>query len=136
MTLVTAKTFDNAMEAHLLKTKLESEGIRCFLFDEHLINMNPLYSVAVGGVKLKIAAADQERTLQLLKELEAGDTLDENGEVLKCPECDSTRLYLNFKSMKGTKGIISAITSFLFMVFPLYYKTVHKCKDCGAEFRD
>ncbi|QEC51563.1 putative signal transducing protein [Anseongella ginsenosidimutans] len=123
------------MEAHLLKSRLESEGIPCFLFDEHLVNMNPLYSVAVGGIKLKIQEADKEKTLEILREIEGGHNLDENGEILKCPECDSARLYLNFKSMKGTKGFLSAITSFLFMVFPVYFKTVHKCKDCGAEFR-
>lgn len=32
--MVTLKTFDNLVDAHLLKTKLESEGVTCFLFDE------------------------------------------------------------------------------------------------------
>jgi len=45
MKLVTLKTFDNSIEAHLLKVKLESEGIRCFIFDENIVSMNPILTL-------------------------------------------------------------------------------------------
>lgn len=135
MKFLTVRTFDSAVEAHLLKTKLESEGIPCVLFDEHLVNMNPLYSVAVGGIKLKIRESDWEKAAVILEEIEEQPWRDEKEDAIKCPRCGSEELYANFKSMKGIKGILTAIVSFLLAVFPFYYKTVYKCKNCGAEFR-
>lgn len=136
MKFLTVRTFDTAAEAHLLKTKLESEEIPCILFDEHLVNLNPLYSVAVGGIKLKVRESDWERANDLLAEIEKQPWRDEEEEAVKCPHCGSAELYAHFKSMKGIKGVLTAIVSFLLAVFPFYYKTVYKCKNCGAEFRN
>lgn len=61
MSFITIRTFDRAIDAHLLKSKLESEGIECFLFDEHVISINPLYGIATGGIKLCVMAEDAER---------------------------------------------------------------------------
>lgn len=54
MELITLKTFDNSIEAHLMKSKLKSENIVCFLFDENIVGLNPVYNIAVGGIKLKV----------------------------------------------------------------------------------
>ena len=61
--MITLKTFDNSIDAHLLKTKLESEGISCVLFDENIVSLDPLYNMAVGGIKLRIAENDQEKAI-------------------------------------------------------------------------
>ncbi|PTM03401.1 MAG: hypothetical protein DA405_10495 [Bacteroidetes bacterium] len=53
MELVTLKTFDNLVEAHLIKSKLESDDLPCFLFDENIMALNPLYNLTVDGIKLK-----------------------------------------------------------------------------------
>lgn len=135
MEIVTLKVFDNPMEAHLLKTKLESEGIRCFLQDENIVSLNPLYNYAVGGIKLNIRFADLEMANQIIQEIENAPSLDDHDQEIRCPECGSTDLYTNFKSMKGTKGLFSAIVSFLMGVFPVYYKNVYKCKNCENEFK-
>lgn len=54
MELIAIYTFENSVEAHLLKSKLESEDIPCFLFDENISTVMPLYSLATGGIKLKV----------------------------------------------------------------------------------
>ena len=135
MELVTIKTLDNSIEAHIMKSKLESEKIMCFLFDEHIVGLNPLYDVAVGGIKLKINKSDLDKATEIVEETLNSSLTNDKGEVVKCPNCESEDIYSGFKSMKGTKGILSAIVSFLFMVFPIYYKTVYKCKICGNEFK-
>lgn len=134
MNFTTIKVFDNPIEAHLLKSKLESEGIPCFLQDENIVALNPLYNYAVGGIKLNIPTTDLALAQQILSEIEHAPNLDEKEEIICCPKCGSTNLYTNFKSMKGFKGIISAIVAFFMTVFPVYYKSVHKCKNCGTEF--
>ncbi|SEL50845.1 Putative signal transducing protein [Olivibacter domesticus] len=135
MEMVTLKVFDNAMEAHLLRTKLESEGIHSFLQDENIVSLNPLYNYAVGGIKLNIQLADAERAKQIIQEIENTPILDDYDQQISCPQCGSTDLYTNFKSMKGTKGMFSAVISFLMGVFPIYYKNVYKCKNCEKEFK-
>ena len=47
----TLKIFENPIDAHLLKTKLESEGIDCYLIDENTVSVMPLYNITVGGIK-------------------------------------------------------------------------------------
>ncbi|MEM6842230.1 MAG: DUF2007 domain-containing protein [Bacteroidota bacterium] len=135
MELVTIKTFDNPIDAHLVKTKLESERIACVLFDENIVGLNPLYNITVGGIKLRVNKADVERAVKIVEQADNAVLINEQGEVINCPRCKSDRIYSGFKSMKGTKGVLSAIVSFLFLVFPIYYKTVYKCKSCGNEFK-
>ncbi|GHE67721.1 putative signal transducing protein [Roseivirga thermotolerans] len=135
MELITIKTFDNSIEAHMVKSKLESENIICFLFDENIVGLNPLYNVTVGGIKLKISKSDIEKATEVIEEIEKSALTNDQDETIKCAKCESEDIYSAFKSMKGTKGVLSAIISFLFMVFPIYYKTVYKCKKCGNEFK-
>jgi hypothetical protein len=51
--IVTIETYDSVAKAHLAKSKLEAFGIECFLADENIIGLNPLYNQALGGIKLK-----------------------------------------------------------------------------------
>lgn len=135
MNLITIKTFDNPIDAHLLRTRIESEGVNCFLFDENIVGLNPLYNVMVGGIKLKIKEDDVDRVKAILIEIENSPITDDKNIAITCPNCESKEIIPGFKSMKGTKGLFSAIISFLFMVFPIYYATVYRCKNCGAEFK-
>ncbi len=134
MKLETIKTFDNPINAHILKTRLESEGIECYLFDENISTLNPLFNISVGGIKLNIKNTDRDKAQAIIQEIEGNDLLDEEDHTIYCPKCNSKHLYAGFKSMKDFKGIMSAIIAFVFMVFPIYFKTVYRCKDCGFEF--
>ena len=134
MGLTTIRTFDNAPEAHVFRIKLENSGINSYIFDEETITLDPLMTVALGGIKLKVDKTDFDKALNIISEIENSPLTNENNEILKCPKCDSSELYTGFKSMKGTKGIISTLISFLFWVYPLSVKNVYKCKNCGNEF--
>lgn len=136
MKLVTIKTFDNPIEAHLIRSKLESKNITCYLFDENIVGLNPLYNISVGGIKLKIKNSDAEKANKIIQETDSINLTDDQDEIIKCPKCQSQNLYSNFKSMKGIKGTLSAIFSFIFLVFPIYFKTVYKCKACEYEFEE
>lgn len=134
MGLVTFKTFDNAMDAHILKIKLESEDITCFLFDENIVSVNPLYSNLVGGIKLKINEEDVPHAKNIVLELEETPYTTDDERIIACPKCESIRIESGHKSMKSVGAVISAIISLLLVVFPLYRKNVYKCLDCGNEF--
>lgn len=134
MGLITFKTFDNSIDAHILKIKLESEGITCFLFDEHMVSVNPLYSQLIGGIKLKINEEDLIHAKNIVLELEQTPYTTEDEQVIACPKCQSVRIESGYRSMRSVGAVISAIVSFLLVVFPLYRKSVYKCLDCGNEF--
>ncbi|MES2617142.1 MAG: DUF2007 domain-containing protein [Bacteroidota bacterium] len=73
MELITLKTFNSIIEAHVLKSKLESEDIHCFLKDETMMGINPLFNISLGGVKLMINKEDSEKALEILKQIESSE---------------------------------------------------------------
>ncbi len=69
MNFVTVATFSNAFNAHVLKGRLDSEGIPCFIKDEHTVAMNPFYNGALGGIKLQVRQEDEIEARRLLAEM-------------------------------------------------------------------
>jgi DNA-directed RNA polymerase subunit RPC12/RpoP len=134
MQLITLKSFDTAIEARIIQNRLESEGIICHIFDENLVTLNPLLNFAVGGIRLQVNLEDAERAQSILSEIEGTALTDEQNNVIACPNCQSTELYTDFKSMKDAKGVLAMIAAFVFSVFPMYSKSVYKCKSCATEF--
>lgn len=68
-TFVTVLTVQYPQQLWIIKGKLESEGIECFVKDELTVQSYNLYSNAVGGVKLQVQQKDVESAVELLKEL-------------------------------------------------------------------
>lgn len=132
--LITLKTFDNFVDAHLLKSKLKSEDIDSFLYDENIVSLDPVMNITFGGIKLKINESDFEKANEIISFIENRPFIDENQKILVCPNCNSQKLYAGFKSMKGIKGVLSTIVSFALLIFPIYQKSLYKCKDCDTEF--
>ncbi len=66
--IVTVYSFSSPHELAIVVGRLESEGIECFVQDELTIQANPLYSNALGGIKLQVKEHDVERTVEILKE--------------------------------------------------------------------
>lgn len=66
--LVTIITFTFPHEVLVLRGRLESEGIECFVPDELTIQMHPFYSNALGGVRLRVRKKDVPQALEILKD--------------------------------------------------------------------
>ena len=66
--LTTVARYSLPYEAHLARARLESEGIPAFVADEHTINMQWLYSDALGGVRLQVPEPWALRALSVLAE--------------------------------------------------------------------
>ncbi len=136
--IITFQTFYDPMLAHIIRTKLEDEGIKCFITDENSALLNPLYNQALGGIKLKIFAADMERCQAIiaaddaLQGAEHFETDPETHQVLICPYCGSTNVQQNMPTEKkrGWQGLVSTMLS-LFTFFT--DKTWH-CLNCLHNF--
>jgi hypothetical protein len=68
-TFVTVLTVQYPQQLWIIKGRLESEGIQCFVKDELTVQAYNLYSNAVGGVKLQVLNEDAERAREILTEL-------------------------------------------------------------------
>lgn len=134
MGLITIHTFNDLVEAQIMQARLESEDIPCYLFDEHIVGVNPLYMNTVGGIKLKIDPRHAERAQVIIHAYFNKSLTDNSGAVITCPSCQSENIISGYKSFNSLKGIISAIITFLLLVFPIYYKTMYKCRDCDHTF--
>ncbi len=99
MSLVTLRSYRDPIAAELAKNRLESEGIRAAIFDDHLVAIQWLYSRAVGGVKVKVDEADLARASEVLGEDRSGDLQQvpegaaPPGESEVCPACASVELH-------------------------------------------
>ena len=69
--LVTIRTFWNLMEADLAKGLLDAAGIETFLFDDNMVRLDWFNANALGGVKLRVDAANVEAANQVLEETAA-----------------------------------------------------------------
>ncbi len=56
--IVLLTTLPDLFEADLLRGKLKSEGIECFIPDEHAISTNPLYTTALGNIRVEVKEND------------------------------------------------------------------------------
>lgn len=65
---VTVLTVYYSHETALIRGRLEAEGIECNVIDELTVQVNPLYSNAIGGVKLQVRESDFENAIVILKE--------------------------------------------------------------------
>ena len=136
MKLITLQTFESPIDAHLLKSTLESEGITCVIFDENVVGLNPLYNVAVGGIKLKVVETDITKAIEILEATTNTALTNDKGEVITCPNCQSEKIYTGIKSMKGLCGVIYLFISFVIALFPVSSKTIYRCKVCTTEFKE
>jgi len=70
MDFVLLQTFDNYIDAHIVKGRLEAEDIICWLKDEHLsaLIVDPVFVSVIAGIKLMVAKDDVERATEILQE--------------------------------------------------------------------
>lgn len=114
-----------ATEAHLLRGRLEAEGIRCWVDDENVASVNPLYGLAIGGVKVKVAEDDAALALQLMYGEGAAEA-----QCPVCPACGSTDVGENATPFIWLL-VLTLLTFGLFL--PLGYKK-HQCVSCGVRW--
>src|ERR1700761_2521673 len=96
--IVTFESYYDPMLAHIVRTRLEANGIQCFVADENTVGANPLYNQAIGGVKIKVFEKDIVRCREILATDGDLHTLDHHGlddetdTYVVCPYCASTNV--------------------------------------------
>jgi predicted RNA-binding Zn-ribbon protein involved in translation (DUF1610 family) len=119
-------------EALIYKGKLESEGVDVFIRDNNTVDANPLYSNAIGGVKLFVNREDEKKTYSILSQI-SEFSLDENNQLMKCPKCGVEEIDM-ITSVKDIRSLILFMFSMLLVLLPFYSKHKYKCRMCNFEF--
>ena len=125
--LIRVAAYQNAIEAHLARGRLESEGIPAFVFHEHHIWANWLYSWVLGGVKVYVNANDEERAQTVVAAHNRGEySLQEEEAASVCPKCKSERVVLGRASWKAALLVANLVQ------IPLWFAwATPKCGACG-----
>jgi len=139
-TPVTIRTFDNYIVAHVVKAKLESAGIPCFLKDENTVIA---WSSAVGRIQLLVPVESRARAEEILerdaeeilRQQETPGFWDEDTEQLDpgnriCIYCGSknTRRKEDEKDAPFLTWLLSKVSSRKFRSEKWH------CFHCGADF--
>ena len=126
--LVTIASFSFPHEAHIARAKLESEGIPAFVADEHTINMQWLYSNALGGVKVQVPDTFVKQANEVLALNDSEALIAQEGyDGFLCPQCGSQ----NTEFL--VRGRRIAFLAFIALHFPLWpFKRQIQCNECGA----
>jgi len=64
---VTVATYDKSIDAHIALGRLSAEGIEAQLFDENMVQMDWLYSIALGGIRLRVTRGDEKAARVVLE---------------------------------------------------------------------
>lgn len=137
--IITFGSYYDPMLAHIIKTKLEANGVPCFIADENTAVMNPFYNQAIGGVKVRIFERDLVRSNLIIKE-DTESLNQDNFEIdyettanTLCPFCDSVnvkRLDENLTSQKKL-STFNVIVNFL---NPFKNDKNWHCFNCNRNF--
>lgn len=128
---LTARAFSTLWEATVAQSKLEAEGISVFLKDGYTVNMNWLYSNALGGVKLQVPEENLDQAREILSEIVVDSEGEPDiGDTPLCPRCEN----------KNTQYQISKRWTFLTWVLcgiPLIWPRKNlSCNRCGYAWKD
>jgi DNA-directed RNA polymerase subunit M/transcription elongation factor TFIIS len=132
---VAVASFSQPVEAHLARTKLESEGIPCVVGDEHLVRVDWFLSNAVGGVKVMVPRSEAEHARDVLRPrprlvvvAERGAPSD--GEMI-CPRCRCDDVYYRRYSRR-VAGVFMLLLGFLIP----WRDSRWTCTRCGYEWKE
>lgn len=126
------RRFQYSSEAIIYQGKLESQGVEVFLRDNNIVDTNPLYSNAVGGVKLYVRNEDLAKANEILGEVSLY-SVDDNHNPIKCPKCGSEAIDL-MTSIKDWKSFLYFFILFFLFLFPFKARHKYKCEVCKHEF--
>lgn len=130
MEFVILQSFTNYMDAHILKGRMEQEGIRCWLKDENTVTIDPILTNAVGGIKLMVPSHDYKRAYALWQ-----DFMTQKREAYACPKCGSHNIEF-VSSPRKLSNWIGAIAGTFFGDLAIGVNKTWRCFECEAEFEE
>lgn len=134
--LTTIAKFREPWEAHMLRGRLQAEGIPAMVAFEHHVWQNWRYSNAIGGVHVLVPKALGSDAREIERRCRTGDFVAElealfgKFEKPSCPECGMT----NFKKKRTALQLLASAGFAWFFGVPAPIGYTCLCSNCGAKF--
>lgn len=127
--MITIARFSLPLDAQIARSSLEAAGIPAFIVDEHTINMNWMYSDAMGGVRLQVPQAYAQEALALLRtDHSASLEAEQPSPPDCCRHCGSEQL----QAIQPGRRL--AFLSWLLLNIPLWpVRSRRLCLACGVR---
>jgi len=122
--LVTVAAFDTPLKASILASRLEAEGIECFVADAETIAIHGLLSNALGGVKVQVRESEAPRAAVIARQ--AGSQAPRR----PCPRCGSTNV-----GRKGLSLPLAILAVLTLGVLALFFPVELQCSECRHRWR-
>ena len=124
MSLVTIRAFDNYFTANIILTRLQADGVECYLKDENTVTIDPLLSNAIGGIKIVVKQKDLGTARQLLQAYDNGYM-----KAATCPKCGANNF--NYQTKDTVGNAVAAVFSILSLTYPVAAAYEYRCGNCG-----
>ena len=122
--MITLTTVTYIDEADLLCIKLAESGIQTFVPDQNTAVAQPLFSGAIGGIRIQVDEGDLARAREIL-----GEQPQVNRGMFTCPQCQSDSVDYERISKR------LAFLSLLLIGFPLLWiRRTCVCQTCGHKW--
>jgi len=130
--IVEFRQFDTAIDANIVKTKLDAHGVPCFLTEENMANLYPGvgFQLPAFRVRLHLLSEDVERATRILDDTQPLQVNEEA--TTSCPRCRSTAIHRDY-SQKANGRLLRTLLLNLVMI-PIPALKVNHCNSCGLEF--
>ena len=126
--MITIASFSKPEEAHMLRLRLGAGGVRAFIQDENLVQIDWLYSNAIGGVRVQILEQDIERAREILAE---PPLTADPASTPPCPKCGSG----NTRPEERPRRL--AFLGILLVGFPYAFSTTRwTCPGCRRSWNE
>lgn len=129
--IIKFKSYTLLAEAHIARTKLESEGVRAFIKDEFSANLNIFHDNS--GVGLMINEDDLEKAVEILAPPEEKPYSDITAKAYesRCPKCMSTDLT---RLLRNPLFLVMSVL-LLMLPYPFLFGRM-RCRSCGHIWWD
>ncbi|MDB5137224.1 MAG: hypothetical protein JWP37_3827 [Mucilaginibacter sp.] len=135
--IITFETYYDPMLAQIIRTKLEANGIPCFVTDESLGILYPVYNQGGGGIKIKVFARDLEKCRELIAEDSElppdFETPHGADNVVICPYCGSTNV-LHVPPAENKTSWLDDVVSVIEAINPFHNEKAWHCNNCRQDF--
>ncbi|MBC7848782.1 MAG: DUF2007 domain-containing protein [Chitinophagaceae bacterium] len=130
MSFILLRTYDHYIAANLHLQQLEEEGIKCYLQDENTVTINPVWSQAMGGIKLMVYEEQSVRALEILADID-----DQYKKSIACPKCGSHEIQ-SVTDLKKPSSWLTALSTWLLGSYAISTSEIYRCSSCGHEMKE
>lgn len=128
---VTVSTSTNPIEAHIIRGRLEAEGIPAFVIFEYHIWANWAISNAIGGVRVQVPSEFSKQAKTVIENINKGSyelSLEEVSTPAPtcCPKCNSQKIVSNDGFWK-----VALVIVFIFCIPLPYSRYRMRCTQCS-----